>query len=153
MTALAGAVGRRIARVHSGRAGILTTASGAGVDLAGIMRQSGHTSTGVALGYIRPAEQACNLAARAVVDMLVRRFQTREPPLPREFGWITAELASSGPCEPPSKPRNPAALRRVYSVEQISRCDMRGMRNWTRLDTDTARQKLHEATEHSLRSV
>jgi integrase len=56
---------------HSARAGMLTTASEAGVDLAGIMRQSGHASTSVALGYIRPAEQARNPAARAVVDSLV----------------------------------------------------------------------------------
>ena len=55
---------------HSARAGMLTTASEAGVDLAGIMRQSGHASTSVALGYIRPAEQARNPAARAVVDAL-----------------------------------------------------------------------------------
>jgi integrase len=55
---------------HSARAGMLTTASEAGVDLAGIMRQSGHASTSVALGYIRPAEQARNPAARAVVDSL-----------------------------------------------------------------------------------
>lgn len=56
---------------HSARAGMLTTASEAGVDLAAVMRQSGHTSTSVALGYIRPAEQARNPAARAVVDSLV----------------------------------------------------------------------------------
>jgi hypothetical protein len=49
---------------------MLTTASEAGVDLAGIMRQSGHASTSVALGYIRPAEQARNPAARAVVVSL-----------------------------------------------------------------------------------
>lgn len=55
---------------HSARAGMLTTASEAGVDLAGIMRQSGHESTAVALGYIRPVEQARNPAARAVVDSL-----------------------------------------------------------------------------------
>ena len=57
---------------HSARAGMLTTASEAGVDLAGIMRQSGHASTSVALGYIRPAEQARNPAARAVVDSLTK---------------------------------------------------------------------------------
>lgn len=55
---------------HSARAGMLTTASEAGVDLAGIMLQSGHASTSVALGYIRPAEQARNPAARAVVASL-----------------------------------------------------------------------------------
>ena len=55
---------------HSARAGMLTAASEAGVDLAGIMRQSGHASTAVALGYIRPVEQARNPAARAVVDSL-----------------------------------------------------------------------------------
>jgi len=55
---------------HSARAGILTTASEAGVDLAGIMGQSGHASTAVALGYIRPAEQARNPAARAIVGTL-----------------------------------------------------------------------------------
>jgi integrase len=56
---------------HSARAGMMTTASEAGVDLAGIMGQSGHASTSVALGYIRPAEQARNPAARAVVNLLV----------------------------------------------------------------------------------
>lgn len=56
---------------HSARAGLVTTASEAGVDLAGIMGQSGHASTAVALGYIRPAEQARNPAARAVVKSLV----------------------------------------------------------------------------------
>jgi integrase len=60
----------RLFGAHSARAGMLTTASEAGVDLAGIMRQSGHTSTTVALGYIRPAEQARNPAARAVVASL-----------------------------------------------------------------------------------
>jgi integrase len=55
---------------HSARAGMLTAASEAGVDLAAIMRQSGHASTSVALGYIRPTEQARNPAARAVVDSL-----------------------------------------------------------------------------------
>jgi integrase len=55
---------------HSARAGMLTTASEAGVELAAIMGQSGHASTAVALGYIRPAEQARNPAARAVVDSL-----------------------------------------------------------------------------------
>lgn len=45
---------------HSARAGMLTTASEAGVDLAAVMRQSGHASTSVALGYIRPVEQARN---------------------------------------------------------------------------------------------
>jgi integrase len=56
---------------HSARAGMLTTASEAGVDLAAVMRQSGHASTSVALAYIRPAEQARNPAARAVVDALI----------------------------------------------------------------------------------
>ncbi len=55
---------------HSARAGMLTAASEAGVDLAAVMRQSGHASTSVALGYIRPAEQARNPAARAVVNLL-----------------------------------------------------------------------------------
>lgn len=62
----------RLFGAHSARAGMLTTASEAGVDLAGIMRQSGHASTTVALGYIRPAEQARNPAARAVVSSLGR---------------------------------------------------------------------------------
>jgi hypothetical protein len=48
---------------------MLTTAR-PGIDLAGIMRQSGHASTSVALGYIRPGEQARNPAARAVVNSL-----------------------------------------------------------------------------------
>ena len=55
---------------HSARAGMMTAASEAGVDLAAVMNQSGHASTSVALGYIRPAEQARNPAARAVVDSL-----------------------------------------------------------------------------------
>ena len=55
---------------HSARAGMMTAASEVGVDLAAVMRQSGHVSTSVALGYIRPAEQARNPAARAVVDSL-----------------------------------------------------------------------------------
>lgn len=55
---------------HSARAGMMTTADEAGVDLAAAMRQSGHTSMSVAMGYIRPAEQARNPAARAVVDSL-----------------------------------------------------------------------------------
>lgn len=55
---------------HSARAGMMTAASEAGVDLAAVMRQSGHASTSVALGYIRPAEQSRNPAARALVDLL-----------------------------------------------------------------------------------
>ncbi len=55
---------------HSARAGLLTSASASGVDLAAIMRQSGHASTSIALGYIRPAEQDRNPAAKAVVDRL-----------------------------------------------------------------------------------
>jgi hypothetical protein len=58
---------------------MLTTASEAGVDLAGIMQQSGHASTSVARGYIRPAEQARNPAAR--------QSWTR-----CGFGWYAAAL-------------------------------------------------------------
>lgn len=59
---------------------MLTTASEAGVDLAGIMRQSGHASTSVALGYIRPVEQARNPAARVqlVSDILDDPFERRD---------------------------------------------------------------------------
>lgn len=60
----------RLFGAHSTRSGMLTTASVAGVDLVGIMSQSGHASTAVALSYIRPSEQARNPAARAVVDSL-----------------------------------------------------------------------------------
>jgi integrase len=55
---------------HSTRAGMLTAASRAGVPLADIMAQSRHASPKVALGYIRPGEQARNPAARAIVDAL-----------------------------------------------------------------------------------
>ena len=43
---------------------------GRGVELVSIMRQPGHASTSVALGYIRPAERARNPATRAAVESL-----------------------------------------------------------------------------------
>lgn len=56
---------------HSTRAGMLTIASQAGIELASIMRQSGHSSVGVAMAYVRPAEQSRNPAAQAVAASLM----------------------------------------------------------------------------------
>ena len=41
---------------HSLRAGLATAAGDAGAALADLMRQTRHSSTAVALGYLRPAE-------------------------------------------------------------------------------------------------
>jgi hypothetical protein len=51
---------------HSLRAGIITTFAGAEVPMDVWMRQSGHTSTKVAMGYIRPATMFKNNATAAL---------------------------------------------------------------------------------------
>jgi len=55
---------------HSLRAGLLTTAQGAGVGLAETMQQSGHRSATIAARYIRPESVLTNRAAHAAVDAL-----------------------------------------------------------------------------------
>lgn len=63
---------------HSTRSGMLTAANARGVSLADIMAQSRHASPKIAIGYIRPGEQAKNPAARAIVDALGETREERE---------------------------------------------------------------------------
>lgn len=57
---------------HSLRAGMITTASGAGVSLASIMSQSGHASASIAATYCRHDAAGSNPAPLAVVQALAR---------------------------------------------------------------------------------